>query len=264
MTLELYQSRIFELPEIIGGFDEFNWTHQDFVRAHKFYMSIKTIPEDISIRSFELVDLLLTDGKFRLPFEHTIIEIDVDTAHIALLCRELKVNETHIRSFDLDEHTTRLLEVSPLLIRKINPYLFPFVISLDGQEPGKYHHVTNRDDDVGTVPENMIWKIICIIGLLHLDAFNVIEVEPPATIQRKRMASHKPPLFKFSILKIDLEKTRVLTKNFGGMHKSPALHWRRGHYRKLPTMMTFVKPHLVGNIRNGLNDRAYQLMGLDK
>lgn len=79
------------------------------------------------------------------------------------------------------------------------------------------------------------------------------QVAIPTKLHKARR--DKPPLYNFRI--VELRHSNTVISPPIGTHASPALHWRRGHYRRLLDKIVFVKPCLVGRLENGIVEKMY-------
>lgn len=79
----------------------------------------------------------------------------------------------------------------------------------------------------------------------------------------KRMGEGGTPLFDYHVVKID--RAARISRDLGGTHASPRLHWRRGHLRNSPDGGRIpVKPHLVGLSEKGFVAKHYVVPPSDK
>jgi len=92
------------------------------------------------------------------------------------------------------------------------------------------------------------------LGLLNMKDSEKTLVEVPDKLHKARKG--KPPLYEYRFVELT-------TKNYereyrGGTHASPALHWRRGHYRHLANnKIVPVAPCIVGTIESGIVEKSY-------
>ena len=78
------------------------------------------------------------------------------------------------------------------------------------------------------------------------------------SINRKRIAKGKTPLFDWHTVK--LEPAKPKSESQGGTHASPRLHDRRGHWRKYPSgKVGWVKNCKVGDASKGVVFKDYQI-----
>jgi len=69
----------------------------------------------------------------------------------------------------------------------------------------------------------------------------------PSKLKQSRIKKGKSPLFEFKTLHIK-QNTKKNIQQGNGTHKSPRVHLRRGHIRRLPTgTTTWVQPCMVGS-----------------
>jgi len=103
-------------------------------------------------------------------------------------------------------------------------------------------------------------QVIDVLLLLNCINFkeSVEVVVPPEKLNRKREKNRKLPFYEYYILKI-AGGSRSDSLG-GGTHMSPRMHLRRGHPRRLQTgKITWVRPCVVGNIKNGIIDKDYTI-----
>ena len=112
-----------------------------------------------------------------------------------------------------------------------------------------------REDDVF----NFAWKEIRAICIaLEAEAANHELVRAPEKLNRLREAEGKLPLYAYHVVKLS-GRHRASAGQFGGTHRSPRLHFRRGHWRHFSTHKTWIKWMLVGNPELGFIDKEYRL-----
>lgn len=84
-------------------------------------------------------------------------------------------------------------------------------------------------------------------------------VRAPAKLNAKRVESGKLPLFDYRVISL-ARRDRVEPLTFEhGTHKSPRLHFRRGHWRHYENFKTWIKWTRVGNPDLGFIDKHYTL-----
>lgn len=109
------------------------------------------------------------------------------------------------------------------------------------------------------VPYQLAWheiRAICIA----LEAECAVKelMRAPEKLNRAREEAGKLPLYSYHVVKLS-ERHRASAKQFGGTHKSPRLHFRRGHWRHFETHKTWIKWMLVGDPELGFVDKEYRL-----
>lgn len=108
-------------------------------------------------------------------------------------------------------------------------------------------------------PFQLAWKEIRAICIaLEAQAATHELQRAPAKLNRIREEEGKVPLYSYHVVKLS-ERHRASAKRFGGVHKSPRLHFRRGHWRHFETHKTWIKWMLVGNPELGFVDKEYRL-----
>jgi len=110
---------------------------------------------------------------------------------------------------------------------------------------------------------------ILLLGVLTLLSESLLrdrqnESVPPA-VTRKMKKAGLAPAPKYHALTLNLAETRrrAQTPRQGAQHESPALHWRRGHYRVLHRKSEFekkvwVRRTLVGDPDKGFSPKYYK------
>jgi len=97
-----------------------------------------------------------------------------------------------------------------------------------------------------------------------LECSNVVyRIHPaPRKLNLKRKKKHKEPFFEYKTLVIDPHKPRVVGPVLGPhrLRKSPKLHLRRGHIRRLRSGgKTWVSPAMIGSKRRGMILKDYDI-----
>lgn len=133
------------------------------------------------------------------------------------------------------------------------PRACPFV-----QIDGKWYCGSEVDTFKGG-PLHFAW--LQVVGVcIALDAeVATHEVQrAPVALNKKRESNGKYPLKDFHV--VDLSKRhRVSTGAPSGTHKSPRMHFRRGHWRHFEQSRTWIRWMLVGNPDLGFVDKRYRL-----
>lgn len=97
-----------------------------------------------------------------------------------------------------------------------------------------------------------------------LECKNVIHRTTPAPkmLNRKRHKKKRTPFFEYKTLVIDPDKPRVVSPSLGGnrLRRSPKLHLRRGHIRRLRSGdKTWVSPAMIGSKKRGIVLKDYEI-----
>lgn len=83
----------------------------------------------------------------------------------------------------------------------------------------------------------------------------------PAALNKKRLKSGKVPFYDHHVIQINPGQGPAYYLSEGasqGIGKSPRMHTRRGHIRRLPTgKTTFVRATVVGSSRQGIVEKTY-------
>lgn len=169
-----------------------------------------------------------TEGKFNLPYERTTFE--------------LKIND-------------RVVIVTATQTDDDVEY-FCFV-EAEGLWMGSDHFHSEADTfhPVGKLAARTI-RAVCIALDAEVAIHNVVRA--PEKLNRKRKETGKLPLFDYHVVSL-ANRHRVEPANLSGTHKSPRLHFRRGHWRHYENFKTWIKWTLVGNPDLGFIDKHYTL-----
>lgn len=106
--------------------------------------------------------------------------------------------------------------------------------------------------DQAQLNSDVVTAIVALLGVKNLRS-ELVEV--PRAVAKKRALSGRPPLFEYRV--VDLDQATYNRVDHGGTHATPALHWRRGHFRQLSDKLVPVAPCLVGSIENGFVWKDY-------
>lgn len=264
--IDLYKSRIFEVFDAVGvskSDDWFNWSVSDLNQAHKFvFPKFVEVPEVFKIFGKDL----RASGKLRLPFDRVILEFPVQEADgcvgLFLFCSQGST-EIDWTSWGVDDPTPFVVRICPMKriatstghIWKDEPAIY--LGTGEPRQPPLCVFPTDYDKAGNNAAGAWIHTCTTALATLASDIFAKREIIPPNNIQKLRAKRNKAPLFRFSIVELNgsLQKNPPL----GGTHSSPALHWRRGHLRRLSNKIVPVSPCLVGSIKDGLVDKGYVL-----
>lgn len=91
--------------------------------------------------------------------------------------------------------------------------------------------------------------IVALLAMLEAKGIEQRLTPAPARLNRKRVAAGKPPIGEIReiFIRVGGVSYRASGEAETGSHRSPRLHWRRGHVRRLPSgELTHVRPCLVG------------------
>lgn len=84
-------------------------------------------------------------------------------------------------------------------------------------------------------------------------------VRAPAALNEKRNKRGDLPLYDYHVIKLHGRVTRQQMPGQHGTHRSPRLHFRRGHWRHYDTHKTWIRWTLVGDPALGFIDKSYRL-----
>lgn len=97
---------------------------------------------------------------------------------------------------------------------------------------------------------------LIFIILNRLTSYKTSYVEEPVRLNHKRAKRGKPPILSYHEL---ILSDRISKKAKGsGSHSSPAMHKRRGHFRKNANgKISWIREMTVGNAKNGIALKTY-------
>lgn len=177
------------------------------------------------------------DGEFNLPFEHCAFEFRISGITVIVIA----------------------MQPSPETRSRLEPRLAsePFIAIPFVEKSGFWwcREEAGRNDPALRFAWEQI-RAICIA----LDA-EVAErdiVRAPVALNEKRAKRGQPPLQDYHVVSLHGRHSRVKAPT-GGTHRSPRMHFRRGHWRHYETHRTWIKWMLVGDPDLGFIDKSYRL-----
>jgi hypothetical protein len=222
----------------------------DLVKAHKFLLSDGT-----SEAMADFADQLIVNDAFVLPFDPVLLEFrpEVGTDRIVFLATKTPKDNVMIVPFRRppDGRWDGGFDYHVVLDRKERCW-----------HPSRKYHATL--DPIWYGKERLVADIfggtIALLTTKNCDLSSQVTV--PMKIQKSREKSSKPPLFDYHVVKLTPSPSRR-SGDLGGTHRSPALHWRRGHLRHLGQRLVPISPCLVGDILNGFVRKDYDASALN-
>lgn len=134
------------------------------------------------------------------------------------------------------------------------PGAIPFVEVM----PGKWYHGTQGDCASEGVFA-MAWRqVVAICVALDSEVATHAVTRAPAALNKKREKAGKPPLKDYHVVDLS-RRNRVIGFPATGSHRSPRLHFRRGHWRHYEDHKTWIKWTLVGSPDLGFVDKHYRM-----
>lgn len=120
-----------------------------------------------------------------------------------------------------------------------------------------YSYATKHDDNDPL--QTFVWnqvRAVCIALDAEIATRDIVRA--PAALNKHREKSGKAPLVDYHVVALH---GRHGARKFsgGGTHKSPRLHFRRGHWRHYEQHKTWIKWMLVGDPSLGFIDKDYRL-----
>lgn len=107
--------------------------------------------------------------------------------------------------------------------------------------------------------------VAAFLAILNCSNIGLCEVPAPAKLNKSRKEKNKPPFYQYKTLYVKSQKKSAVTigenaefEDADENRKSPCLHWRRGHIRKLANGKTiWIAAMLVGDIKEGVLEKDY-------
>lgn len=237
MNSEIYKSRVWEIAQFDAG------SSQLLQQSHIFMFS-GSIPQLYP----KFGESLALSGVLRLPFPKMFLEFDTidddpDLSRLVLFCHEHKSDNA---KFPIS------IFIHMLCKEKRKEWFFnPTPVQLLTGKPCDKLCVICRDKEYAAYD-----VITCLSGLGVLAHNSLLSrnVIIPKQVHKARF--NKLPLYDFKI--VNIGPPDAIRKPSIGTHASPALHWRRGHYRKLRNgSLTAISACLVGDPSNGIINKIY-------
>ena len=102
------------------------------------------------------------------------------------------------------------------------------------------------------------------IALLNAKGVETEKVQAPTKLNKKRKSAGKPPIYEHRVIKIGGLSPTGRVVGVGMDRTSPAMHWRRGHVRTLPTgRKTPVRAALIGKSVHGFISHEYEVRSVE-
>jgi hypothetical protein len=165
-------------------------------------------------------------GEFRLPYEHCVFEFRVSGREVMVICAQDEGEAVIAACVQSSDGYWWLADSS------VNKWgLFQF-----------------------------LWKQVRAISIA-LDAEVATQeiVRAPTSLNAKRERKGLPPVHDFVMVTLRGRSVREYLDGPHGTHRSPRLHFRRGHWRRYEMHKTWIRWTLVGNPALGFLDKAYKL-----
>lgn len=115
--------------------------------------------------------------------------------------------------------------------------------------------VVTEDDDEYLARLAAYW-IGTFLNVLNCVNVKTHTVDAPASLNKKRAKSGKPPIYSYKTLV--LKPSVAQRANQGGTHETPRIHLRRGHIKHRRTGDYWWQPHLVGDKERGVVMKDYR------
>lgn len=127
-------------------------------------------------------------------------------------------------------------------------------------ELGEYWYLGGRCDS--EAPDNYaaLWNhVVAICVALDAEVATHEVIRAPDALNKKRERNGKTLLKDYHIVNLSKRHRATSPLASAGTHKSPRLHFRRGHWRHFETHKTWIKWMLVGNPSLGFINKHYRL-----
>lgn len=222
------------------------------IGAHKFLVS-----NGAWQICWETGNELIEQRSLRLPFSEVVLEFSDDipqsTSRIILLCREIQ-DIIAVVPF-IKYHKTGWVGGLDYMLK-----LYQYV---DRQSEWLAASAYGRIDAPDLLRGNQLIIsdiMTATIAMIGISGTIFEDVEVPPQLAKAREKRGKVPLFSYQIVRLAGNRSR---NDLGGTHASPALHWRRGHFRRIGAKLVPVAPCLVGSAENGIVEKSYDGRGLN-
>jgi hypothetical protein len=107
-----------------------------------------------------------------------------------------------------------------------------------------------------THDETMVLIQVC--SVLNCANVGTADIAAPEALNKKRRAKGKQPFFSYKVLELSDERRAYGAGQGGGSHGAPRMHLRRGHLRRLPEKVVWVRPSMVNaNSEHGIVAKDY-------
>jgi hypothetical protein len=125
--------------------------------------------------------------------------------------------------------------------------------------PGGYWWYVPADATKEMPVLDFAWKQIRAISIaLDAEVASHDVVRAPTALNERRQKKGELPLYDYRIIKLHGRILRGHAPGTGS-HRSPRLHFRRGHWRHYQAHKTWIRWTLVGDPELGFIDKAYRL-----
>lgn len=188
---------------------------------------------------------LARNGMFHLPFEKMVISFNArNVAHVTI-CAEEHDGIIFLSIFTVDSQK-KFASHGKVCMRSDDNGILMQVVSC--KVPGGY--TDKVKGQIVNYTENIFptW-VIGLMAMLEAKGVEQRLTPAPKKLNKRRTAAGKPPIGEVREIFIRVGGVSYRTSGEAeiGSHRSPRLHWRRGHVRRLPSgELTHVRPCLVG------------------
>jgi hypothetical protein len=168
-----------------------------------------------------------SEGEFRLPFQHCAFEFRMGGVTIILIALQPE-----------EQPATGVAFI---------------------ECPGGYWWYVPADATKEMPVLDFAWKQIRAISIaLDAEVASHDVVRAPTALNERRQKKGELPLYDYRIIKLHGRILRGHAPGTGS-HRSPRLHFRRGHWRHYQAHKTWIRWTLVGDPELGFIDKAYRL-----
>jgi len=175
----------------------------------------------------------------KLPFNKCYFEFSVqDKGTYGYLLEQVDDNEIVVQMIQDSK-----MGFEPQMI------MFKFMNKPEGIMMGHRHTIENNlytERESKEACNNAASAIFAALSIINCSNVELVD-NTPSNFKQSRVKKNKAPLFEFKTLHIKQNTKKNIQKG-NGTHKSPRVHLRRGHIRRLPTgTTTWVQPCMVGS-----------------
>jgi len=105
-----------------------------------------------------------------------------------------------------------------------------------------------------------VMTLVQVCSVLNCANVATADIAAPEVLNKKRRAKGKQPFFSYKVLELSDERRAPGAGQGSGSHGAPRMHLRRGHLRRLPEKVVWVRPSMVNaNAEHGIVAKDYAL-----
>lgn len=204
------------------------------------------ISESVGSSMVEYANELARNGMFHLPFQKTIISFNASNIAYVTVCAEENDEIIFFSIFAADADKRFSSHAKVVITRDANGILLKGISC--GIIPGYTKEI--KEQIAHFMQDIFPTWIVGLLAMLNAKGIEQRVTPAPKNLNKKRVAAGKPPIGEVReiFVRVGGVSYRASGDAESGHYRSPRLHWRRGHVRRLASgELTHVRPCLVGN-----------------